>query len=158
MDKIFATHDLSDNGPPFNSHKLDNYFQEQGIKHKITLHWPQANGEPESSMKPLKKAIRTARIQGEDWKHALYTFLLNYRTRPHTTTKEIPAKLLYNHVIRNGISTFQQNPKTWSERWKQAEEKIDEWKGKNLFWQEAKSRTAKHYSWRYRARVTIQDK
>ena len=106
---------------------LDNYFQEQGIKHhKITLHWPQANGQAESSMKPLKKAIQTVRIQGEDWKRALYTFLLNYRTRPHTTTKETPAELLYNRIIRNGISTCQQNPKTWSERRKRAEEKIDE--------------------------------
>ena len=66
-------------------------------------------------MKPLNKAIRTARIQ-EDWKRSLYKILLNKQTTPHTTKKETPAELLYNrNIIRNGIPTCQQNPKTRSE-------------------------------------------
>ncbi len=38
------------------------------------------NGETESFMKPLTKAVRSARAEGRDWKNDLYHFLLNYLT------------------------------------------------------------------------------
>ena len=90
LERIFATHGLptkitSDNGPPFDSYELSNYFKENGIiHHRVTPIWPQANGEVESFMKPLNKAIRAAKIQGEDWRHVLYRFLLSYRAMPHS--------------------------------------------------------------------------
>ena len=54
-------------------------------------------------MKPLNKAIRTATIQGEDWRRVLYRFLLSYRATPHTSTGEPPAEVLFNQVIRSGV-------------------------------------------------------
>ena len=49
MDRIFATHGIpntlrSDNGLLFTSNEIQDYMQENGIKHrKITPLWPQAN-------------------------------------------------------------------------------------------------------------------
>ena len=108
MEKIFATHGIpekitSDNGPPFHSHELKEYMQLKGIAHhKVTPLWPQANGLAESFMKPLGKAVRTARIEGRDWRHGLYQFLLNYRCTPHSTTGVSPAELLFNRQLSNG--------------------------------------------------------
>ena len=44
----------------------------------------------------MEKAIRAARIEKIDWQKELFSFLLNYRDIPHTTTKFSPAELLFN--------------------------------------------------------------
>ena len=130
LERIFATHGLptkvtSDNGPPFNSHVLSNYFKENGIiHHRVTPIRPQVNGEVESFMRPLNKAIRSAKIQGQDWRHVLYRFLLANRTTPHTTTGEAPAELLYNRVIRSGIPSV--NKKSTSVQIEERNKKIQE--------------------------------
>ena len=78
LDRIFATHGIpavlhSDNGPPFTSHEIKKYVEENGIKHqRITPLWPQANSEAESFMKPLTKAIRSAHAEGKRWTKHLY--------------------------------------------------------------------------------------
>ena len=106
LSRIFATHGLpsrviTDNGPPFNSRELKDYMDENGISFTpITPLWPQANAEAENFNKVLEKTIRTAQIEGRDWKRELYRFLLNYRATPHITTKHSPAKLLFNREIR----------------------------------------------------------
>ena len=138
LERIFATHGLptkitSDNGPPFNGHELSNYFKENGIiHHRVTPIWPQANGEAESFMKPLNKAIRSAKIQGEDWRCVLYRFLLTYRTTPHTTTGVAPAELLFNRVIRSGIPTVKEHstPVSIEERNKKVHERMKQQKEK----------------------------
>ena len=100
LERIFATHGLpekitSDNGPPFQSKEFNDFMKMKGIiHHKVTPLWPQANGQVESFMKPLTKAVRTARLKGRDWRPALYQFLLNYRCTPHSTTGVSPAELL----------------------------------------------------------------
>ena len=72
----------------------------QGIEYTtITPLCPQGNSEAESFMKPLVKSIQTARTQGRNWRQELYTFLLNYRATPHSTTKVAPAELLFNRSI-----------------------------------------------------------
>ena len=38
--------------------------------------------------------------ENKDWKKELYTFLLNFRTTPHTTTGFPPSELLFNCLIR----------------------------------------------------------
>ena len=109
LDKIFSTHGIpykviSDNGPPFNGHEIKRYMEIQGIEFTtITPLWPQGNSEAESFMKPLVKSIQTARTQGRNWRQELYTFLLNYRATPHSTTKVAPAELLFNRSIRTKL-------------------------------------------------------
>ena len=109
MDRVFATHGIprvirSDNGPPFSSEEIRQFMQENDIEHKrITPLWPQANSEAENFMKPVTKAIRSARVEGREWKKDLYQFLLNYRATPHSTTGFTPSELLFNRKIRTKL-------------------------------------------------------
>ena len=54
--RVFDTYGVpevvkSDNGPPFNSHKFEEYAREAGFKHrKVTPGWPEANGDVERCM------------------------------------------------------------------------------------------------------------
>ena len=94
----------SDNGPPFTSHEIQQYMEENGIQHRrVTPLWPQVNSEAENFMKPLTKAIRSAHAEGKSWTKHLYKFLLNYRTTPHTTTKFAPSELLFNRKVQNKL-------------------------------------------------------
>ena len=109
MDRIFSTHGIpntirSDNGPPFTSTEIREYMQENGISHKkITPLWPQANSEAENFMKPLMKTIRSANVEGQQWKRSLYRFLLNYGATPHSTTGFAPAELLFHRKIKTKL-------------------------------------------------------
>ena len=109
LQRIFSTHGIpkivrSDNGPPFTSHEFKIFMNEYGIQHqRCTPLWPQANSEAERFMKPLTKAVRSARLEGRDWHKELYVFLLNYRATPHVTTGESPSKLLFNRMIKTKL-------------------------------------------------------
>ena len=87
LDEIFSIHGIpetfkSDNGPPYNSHKMKIFAQTLGFKHKrITPYWPRANGEIERFMRTLNKMMRTAIIDRKDWKQHLNSFLRNRRYR-----------------------------------------------------------------------------
>ena len=95
---------ISDNGPPFDSAELGDYMKRKGIKHhRVTPLWPQANGEAESFMRPLGKAIKTAKIEEKDWREELNEFLLSYRTTPHSVTGVSTAELLFNRQLRTLI-------------------------------------------------------
>lgn len=43
--------------------------------------------------------MRIAQAEKKDWHRELLKFLIAYRTTPHTTTGESPAKLLYGREI-----------------------------------------------------------
>jgi hypothetical protein len=109
LDRIFSTHGIpykvvSDNGPPFNGQEIRRYMEIHGIEFvTVTPLWPQGNSEAESFMKPLLKSILTARTEGRNWKKELFTFLLNYRAIPHSTTKVAPVELLFNRTIRTKL-------------------------------------------------------
>ena len=77
------------------------FATQRGFMHRrITPEWPKANDEAERLMKTLEKAIRTAVIQGKNWKQELFTFLRQYRATPHSTTEKSPSELL-NRRKRN---------------------------------------------------------
>ena len=109
LHRIFAVHGMpseiySDNGPPFTSVEIKNYMLARGIKHRfVTPYWPQANGEAESFMKPLAKAIKAAKMEEKNWKDELHGLLLSYRTTPHSTTGVAPSQLLFNRKVRTNI-------------------------------------------------------
>ena len=109
LERIFAMHGIpeeiiSDNGPPFDSAEFGDYMKRKGINHhRVTPLWPQANGEAESFMRPLGKAIKAAKIEGKDWREELNEFLLSYRTTPHSVTGVSPAELLFNRQLRTLI-------------------------------------------------------
>ena len=94
----------SDNGPPFSSEDIKDFIGENGpIHRRITHLWPQANGQVESFMQPLTKAVRASAMSGRPWRKDLYRFLLNYRATPHSTTGFPPATLLFNRTINTKL-------------------------------------------------------
>jgi transposase InsO family protein len=109
LERIFATHGIpkvlkSDNGPPFQSHEFSLYLKELGIKHKPSSPlWPQGNGQAENFMKPLVKAVKSARHENKHWKREMFKFLLNYRATPHSTTGKSPCELLHNRKIQTKL-------------------------------------------------------
>ncbi len=91
----------TDNEPPFNSHQFPDFAKYMGFEHrKITLRWPQANGEAERFMRTLGKVLQTARIEGKPWKQQLYQFLRNYHATPHCPTQETPGALLFGRHLK----------------------------------------------------------
>ncbi|XP_046858623.1 uncharacterized protein K02A2.6-like [Xenia sp. Carnegie-2017] len=115
IDAIFARHGIplkfkSDNGPPFNSKEFSKYLHKLGVKHETSIpEWPQGNSEAEAFMKPLAKAIKTARAEHRNWTQELSRFLLSYRTTPHCSTNVPPAQLLFNRPLRGILPML--NPK-----------------------------------------------
>lgn len=74
--------------PNFVLQNFEKFLEEYGINHEIsTPYWPQANGEVERLNKTLLKAIRTANVEGKDWRKDLPKFLSAYRSTPHTLTE-----------------------------------------------------------------------
>lgn len=100
---------ITDNGPPFKSHQLEQFFKKLGIRHqRITPLWPQANAQVESFMKPLMKAIRTAYLEKQDWKKRLQNFLFSYRNTPHCTTGISPSTMMFNRITNFTIPSMPQ--------------------------------------------------
>ena len=49
------------------------------------------------------KAVHAAHTEKKNWKKEIYSFLLNYRATPHTTTAFPPSELLFNRKIRTKL-------------------------------------------------------
>ena len=115
--KIFAVHGLpekvvTDNGANLASEEFENFLEIQGIQHrKVTPYWPQANAEVERFNRTIEKAIRTAHVEGKDWRTDMFTFLLNYRATPHAMTGASPALLHLGREIRTKVP--QVEPQFW---------------------------------------------
>ena len=66
----------SDNGPPFNGHKIKAFSEHLSFKYqKITPLNPRANGLCERFMKNLTKCLQTASIEAKDWQSELVSTL-----------------------------------------------------------------------------------
>lgn len=109
LKQIFSTHGLpvsitTDNGPQFVSDHFKTYCEVNGIVHrKTTPLWPQANGEIERQNRSILKRLKIAQAEKKDWKSELQTYLMMYRSAPHTTTGVSPAELLFNRVMRTKL-------------------------------------------------------
>jgi len=62
--------------------------------------WPQSNGEVERQNRTILKYLKTVHSQGKDLKTELHTFLLAYKTTPHSTTGMALAEMLFRRKIR----------------------------------------------------------
>ena len=109
LDNILAMRGIpqvikSDNGPPFNGEEFRLYAEKTGFKHrKITPLWPKANAEVERFMGTVKKKLKVAISQQQDWQQELRDFLLAYRATPHTTTGLAPATVLFGQNIKTKL-------------------------------------------------------
>jgi len=87
-------------------------MEENGIQHcRITPLRPQANSEAENFIKPMTKAICSARVEGQAWKKCLHKFLLNYCATPHCTTKLSPAEFFISRKITDKLPHIPTNNK-----------------------------------------------
>lgn len=109
FDSVFALFGIpdvvkTDNGPPFNGSEFKEFANHLGFKHrKITLLWPQANGEAERFMKTIGKAIRAAHSEHRSCKQELYNFLRNCRATSNSTTNATPTELLLGRKLKTRV-------------------------------------------------------
>ena len=69
-------------------------MEANGIKHQLTpLYHSASNGQVERMVQELKKSLK-GRPAGRSISHRVSSFLLHYRTTPHTATGKTPAELL----------------------------------------------------------------
>ena len=140
LSSIFARQGIpdelkTDNGPPFNGVEFSNFAKYLGFHHrKVQPLWPRANGEAERFMPNLEKCVRTAVVEGKNWKQELYKFLRQYRATPHTTTNVSPNEALNGRKLKTTLpevspaparkNTLQETRKTMAERDAEQKSKI----------------------------------
>ena len=107
--KMFAAYGLpaqlvSDNGPQFTAEQFENFMQVNGIKHiKCAPFHPASNGAVERLVQTFKKAMKSSKDTYSNSEQALASFLLIYRSTPHSTTNETPSKLFLGRKIRTRL-------------------------------------------------------
>ena len=103
---VFAHHGLPDqlvldNGPQFTSDEFQQFLSQNGIKHTRTAPYhPATNGLAERFVQTLKRAISAGREDARSSQHKLASFLLHYRTTPHSVTGQPPSVLLNNRSLK----------------------------------------------------------
>ena len=91
----------SDNGPPFNSHKFEEYAKKEMFKHrKVTPGWAEANGDVERFMQRIKKTARIASLECKPVRDEVNRAIRAYRATKHATTVVSPNKLMYGRELR----------------------------------------------------------
>ena len=132
LDAIFARQGnpdelKTDNGSPFNGVEFSNFAKYLGFYHrKVQPLWSRANDEAERFMPNLEKCVRTAVVEGKNWKQELYKFLRQYRATPHTTTNVSPNEALNGRKLKTTLpevspasarqNAMQETRKTMAER------------------------------------------
>jgi hypothetical protein len=93
---------VTDNGPPFNSHELMQFYNKYGIDHVTTAPYhPASNGIAERFVRSFKEAMTKEQRMGQQDKFtALRRILRNYRWTPHTSTGISPANSMLQHSVR----------------------------------------------------------
>ena len=58
----------------------------------------------------IGKVLRSTNVEHKNWKQALYKFLRNYRTTPHTTTEKSTSEIIFpNRMFKIRIPDFIDN-------------------------------------------------
>ena len=92
---------VSDNGPQFTSDEFQVFLKSNGIKHSRTAPYhPATNGAAERFVQTLKKSIKVGRGDRRSSQHKLASFLLTYRSTPHSVTGVAPCQLFLNRQIK----------------------------------------------------------
>lgn len=60
-------------------------------------------GDVEIQNKSIMKRIRISHAENRDWQEDLQTYLMMYRSTPHSTTGVSPAYMLFRRNIRTKI-------------------------------------------------------
>ncbi|UYV66615.1 K02A2.6-like [Cordylochernes scorpioides] len=104
---------VTDNGTPFISEEFEDFLGSNGIKHIRTANYhPACNGEVENFNKTLKSTVLTAHLQHTEVKRTIQLFLREYRSTPHTVTKQTPSAVLHGRTLRTLVNVFDKEVKT----------------------------------------------
>ena len=112
LDRIFSMFGIpsvcsTDSGPPFNGDDFRQFAIQMGFKHRrVTPLHPRANSHVERFMSPLQKAIKSAVIEGLDYKQEITKFLRNYRACPHPSSGLAPADIMFNRSMKTLLPQF----------------------------------------------------
>ena len=107
--KMFAAYGVpaqlvSGNGPQFTAEQFANFMQINGIRHiKCAPFHPASNGAVEHLVQTFKKAMKSSKDTYSNSEQALASFLLTYRSTPHSTTNETPSKLFLGRKIHTRL-------------------------------------------------------
>lgn len=108
---------VSDNGPPFTSHEIQEFMKNNGIKHTFTpVYHPASNGAAENAVKLCKKALKKAKRDNQDLDIALQAYLMAYRNIEHATTGQSPASLMFKKSLRSRLDLLRANNTRVQER------------------------------------------
>lgn len=92
----------SDNGPPFQSDKFIQTWQNKGITVQKSIPWsPQSNGAIERQNQGIKKALAAAKLDSTNWRLALESYVHNHnKVRPLSRLGVTPFELLVGWKYR----------------------------------------------------------
>ncbi len=104
---------VSDNGPQFVSREFDHFCKVNGIEHvRVAPYHPRSNGEAERYVQIFKNALRNSAGKSQTAVDSdLSKFLYKYRSTPHTSTGQTPAKLLLGRELRTNLDLLHPQPK-----------------------------------------------
>jgi transposase InsO family protein/predicted aspartyl protease len=96
---------VSDNGPPFNSHEMKQFYKYYGITHLTTAPYhPASNGLAERFVRTFKDGLEKEKQSGQSDKYkAVRNILRTYRWSIHTSTGHSPADMILQHPIRTAL-------------------------------------------------------
>ncbi|CAF1281848.1 unnamed protein product [Didymodactylos carnosus] len=91
---------LTDNGTHFTASLTEELFKQFGVVHLYTTPYhPQTNGQIERFNSTMDSKIGALSNQNKsDWDEQLSFVIFSYNTSIHSTTKEVPFKLLFGRV------------------------------------------------------------
>ena len=111
---IFAAYGLpeqlvSDNGPQFVAKEFEDFMLKNGIKHiRSAPYHPATNGLVERFVQSFKRAMETGKNSGQTLQHRLSSFLLAYRSSPHSVTNVSPCSLFLQRELRTKLDLLRQ--------------------------------------------------
>jgi len=106
---IFAVHGIprvvvSDNGPPFRSKELGDFFERNGVQQKFSASYhPATNGAAERSVQIVKNGLK--KLSGP-LEVRLERFLFRYRATPQSVTGVSPAMKLMGRELRTRLNAL----------------------------------------------------
>uniref|UniRef100_A0A914UXL8 Integrase catalytic domain-containing protein n=1 Tax=Plectus sambesii TaxID=2011161 RepID=A0A914UXL8_9BILA len=105
---------VSDNGPPFNSKEMVDFYNKYAIDHVTAPPFhPASNGLAERFVCTFKEGMQKMKLSGQnDRLSALWFILRDYNWSPHSTTNIAPAQMMFGRPIRTELSALLQKKQT----------------------------------------------
>ena len=95
---------VSDNGPQFVSEEFQSFLKVNHVKHlRSAPYHPSSNGLAERFVRTFKQALKASESSSRTFHQRLMSFLLSYRTTPHSTTGVSPDQLFLGRSVRTRL-------------------------------------------------------